>query len=218
MDVTDRKRAEEALEQKAQELARSNADLEQFAYAASHDLKEPLRAVSGFIGLLQRQCEGKLDELAGGYVAQAVAGASRMESLIDGLLAFSRVGMRGGKFATVDTAQALDAALQNLAATIQETGAQVSHDQLPTVHGDAVQLSSLFQNLIGNALKFRKAEPPRVHVGAERAGMYWNFSVRETALESRPNTLIESLACSSACTLARSTPGPGSVWRFARRL
>jgi len=186
MDVTDRKRAEEALEQKAQELARSNADLEQFAYAASHDLKEPLRAVSGFLGLLQRHCEGKLDELAGEYIARVVDGTTRMESLIDGLLAFSRVGIRGGKFATVDTAQALDTALQNLAATIQDTGAEISHEPLPSVHGDAVQLSSLFQNLIGNALKFRKGEPPRVHVGVERTGTCWQFSVRDNGIGIAP--------------------------------
>ncbi len=209
MDVTDRRRAEEALEQKAQELARSNADLEQFAYAASHDLKEPLRAVSGFIGLLQRHCEGKLDEVAGEYVAHAVEGASRMESLIDGLLAFSRVGMRGGRFETIDSAQALAVALQNLAATIQETGAQVSRDPLPSVHGDAVQLSSLFQNLIGNALKFRKGEPPRVHVGVERAGRYWHFSVRDNGIGIAPQYFARIFGVFQRLHTRKEYPGTG---------
>jgi signal transduction histidine kinase len=186
LDITERKRAEEALAQRVQELARSNADLEQFAYVASHDLKEPLRAVSGCVGLLKRHYEGNLDERAGEYMAHVVDGAARMESLIDGLLAYSRVGARGGEFEAVECAQVLGRALQNLAAPLQETGAVVTQDSLPAVHGDAPQLVSLFQNLIGNSLKFRQEAPPRIHVGAERDGAHWHFSVRDNGIGIAP--------------------------------
>jgi len=181
-DITERKRAEEALARKMEELARSNADLEQFAYVASHDLKEPLRAVSGGVQLLQRRYEGQLDERAGEFIALAIDGTSRMERMIEGLLAFSRVGTRGGKFEPVDGAKVLTAALQNLQAAIQESGAVVTQDPLPTVNADAVQLLSLFQNLIGNALKFRRTEPPRIHVGAQWSDGNWRFSVRDNGI------------------------------------
>jgi len=185
-DITERRRADQSLAQKAEELARSNADLEQFAYVASHDLKEPLRAVSGCTQLLQRRCEGKLDDLAAEYMAHIVDGTTRMESLIDGLLAFSRVGTRGAKLEAVDCARVLDTALRNLAAAIEESGTVVSSDRLPTVHGDAIQLVSLFQNLIGNALKFRQATPPLIHVGAQRQDKEWYFSIRDNGIGISP--------------------------------
>jgi PAS domain S-box-containing protein len=185
-DITDRKNAEQSLARRTQDLERSNADLEQFAYVASHDLKEPLRAVSGSVGMLQRHYEGKLDDLAGACISHAVEGTVRMACLIDGLLAYSRVDRRGGDFYPVECAQVLEAALQNLAATIQETGAVVTQDALPAVHGDASQLVSLFQNLVNNSLKFRREAPPRIHVSAERQGAEWHFAVRDNGIGIDP--------------------------------
>ena len=216
-DITERKNAEQALARRTQELERSNADLAQFAYVASHDLKEPLRAVSGCVGLLKRHDEGKLDERAGEYMTHIVDGSVRMESLIDGLLAFSRVGTQGRELRPVECAKALGTALQNLATTIQESGAVVTQDPLPAVNGDLPQLVSLFQNLIGNALKFRKEAPPRIHVSAERNGASWRFSVRDNGIGIAPQYFERIFGVFSGCTLAASIPARASAWRFARK-
>jgi PAS domain S-box-containing protein len=208
-DITQRKRTEEALVQRAQELARSNADLAQFAYVAAHDLKEPLRAVSGCVGLLKRHYEGKLDEQAEEYMAHAVGGTVRMESLIDGLLAFSRVGSRGGELQRVECAQAMGIALQNLAATIQESGAVVTQDPLPAVNGDLPQLVSVFQNLIGNAIKFRKEAPPRIHVSAERNGTHWHLSVRDNGIGIAPQYFERIFGVFQRLHTRREYPGTG---------
>jgi PAS domain S-box-containing protein len=181
-DITERKRAEEALAHRTEALERSNADLEQFAYVASHDLKEPLRAMIGCIRVLQHRYQGKLDERADEFIAHAVDGGTRMEKLIDDLLAFSRLGTRGGKFNDVACRRVLDSALQNLAVAIEESSAVVTEDPLPTVHGDVGQLVSLFQNFIGNAIKFRGSAPPRIHVGAQRDGTQWQFSVHDNGI------------------------------------
>jgi PAS domain S-box-containing protein len=209
MDVTDRRRAEEALEQRAQELARSNADLAQFAYVASHDLKEPLRAVSGCVGLLNVYYEGKLDERSGEYMTHIVEGAARMETLISGLLAYSRVGTQGGELQPVESAKALGTALQNLAASVEENGAVVTHDALPAVNGDLPQLVSLFQNLIGNALKFRQKAPPRIHVSAERNGTHWRFSVRDNGIGIAPQYFERIFRVFQRLHTRREYPGTG---------
>jgi PAS domain S-box-containing protein len=208
-DITERKRAEEALAQRIKELARSNADLAQFAYVASHDLKEPLRAVSGCVGLLKGHYEGKLDERSGEYMTHIVDGAARMESLIDGLLAFSRVGTHGGELQSVECAKALGTALQNLAAAIEESGAVVTHDTLPAVNGDLAQLVSLFQNLIGNALKFRQKAPPRIHVSAERNGTHWRFSVRDNGIGIAPQYFERIFGVFQRLHTRREYPGTG---------
>jgi PAS domain S-box-containing protein len=209
VDISERKKAEEALAQRAQELARSNADLAQFAYVASHDLKEPLRAVSGCVGLLKGHYEGKLDEQSGEYMTHIVDGAARMETLIDGLLAYSRVGTRGGELQPVEGAKALGTALQNLAAAIEESGAVVTCDALPTVRGDAQQLGSLFQNLIGNALKFRREAPPRIHVSAERNGTHWRFSVRDNGIGIAPQYFERIFGVFQRLHTRREYPGTG---------
>jgi PAS domain S-box-containing protein len=209
VDLTDRKQAEEALAQRAQELARSNADLAQFAYVASHDLKEPLRAVSGCVGLLKGQYEGKLDERTGEYMAHIVDGAARMEALIDGLLAYSRVGTQGGELQPVECAKALGMALQNLAASIEESGTVVTHDTLPAVNGDLPQLVSLFQNLIGNALKFRREASPRIHVSAERNGTHWRFFVRDNGIGIAPQYFERIFGVFQRLHTRREYPGTG---------
>ena len=185
-DITERKRAEEELQRRAAELARSNAELEQFAYVASHDLQEPLRMVSNYTQLLGRRYQGKLDEDADTFIGFAVEGANRMRELIDDLLEFARVNTKGREFQPVETASALERTLQNLRATLKETGARVEYDALPSVLGDDVQLAQLFQNLVGNAIKFRGAEPPHVRIWAERDGPDWRFAVRDNGIGIDP--------------------------------
>jgi PAS domain S-box-containing protein len=185
-DISEHKRAREIVAEQQRELERSNRDLEQFAYAASHDLQEPLRAVSGYCQLLQRRYKGQLDVNAQRYIAEAVNGARRMQALIEGLLAYSRVARRGNPIVPTDSQTAFDQALVNLEAAIGECGAVITHDRLPLVAADSMQLMLLFQNLIGNALKYRGADPPRIHVKAEERETDWLFSVQDNGIGIDP--------------------------------
>jgi len=185
-DITERKRAEEALKEKTEELARSNRDLEQFAYVASHDLQEPLRMVTNYVQLLAQRYKGKLDSDAHEFIGFAVDGAIRMWKLINDLLTYSRVGMRPKELEPTDCETVLNHSLNNLKVPIEDNGAVVTHDPLPTVMADNLQLGQLFQNLIGNAIKFRGNEPPRVHVSASRKGNVWTFSVRDNGIGIAP--------------------------------
>jgi len=185
-DVTARRRAEQALEERARELARSNADLEQFANVASHDLQEPLRMVASYTQLLAKRYGGQLDERADRWIGYAVDGANRMQTLINDLLAYSRVGTRGGQLAAISADAALAAALANLRLTIREAGAEIVQEPLPWVLGDGTQLIQLFQNLIGNAVKFRGTESPRVEIAVRREGDEWMFSVRDNGIGVEP--------------------------------
>jgi signal transduction histidine kinase len=174
-DATERKRDQEALK-------RSNRELEQFAYVASHDLQEPLRMVSSYVQLLARRYKGRLDSDADDFITFAVDGANRMQALIRDLLAYSRVGTRGENFEPVDCDTVLDHTLANLQVAIEENGAKVTHGPLPTVLGDPSQLAQLFQNLIANALKFRGEDSPHVHMAAEKQANEWLFSVRDNGI------------------------------------
>ncbi|GAT69676.1 bacteriophytochrome-like protein [Planomonospora sphaerica] len=174
--------AQDKLEEQADELRRSNAELEQFAYVASHDLQEPLRKVASFTQILEQRYGDRLDDRARQYIAFAVDGAKRMQSLISDLLDFSRVGRAGGDLVPLDVAVPLDAALENLASQIEEAGATVTRDDLPRVLGNRAQLTQLFQNLVGNAVKFRSREAPRVHIGVRRAGDAWEFSCSDNGI------------------------------------
>ena len=185
-DITERRRMEEALRQTVAELERSNRDLEQFAYVASHDLQEPLRMVANYTQLLARRYKGSLDGDADEFIAYAVDGATRMQTLINDLLAFSRVGTRGSDFEATDCQAVLERTLGSLRAAIEESGAEVTHDPLPAVMADAGQLGQVLQNLIGNAIKFRGQEPPRIHVSARRDGDGWTFSVRDNGIGVAP--------------------------------
>jgi PAS domain S-box-containing protein len=185
-DITERKLAEEALKEKTEELAWSNRELEQFAYVASHDLQEPLRMVTSYVQLLAKRYQGKLDSNADDFMNFAVEGAMRMWNLIKDLLAYSRVGTRGHSFEPINCETILQAALANLKVTIEESGAVVTHDSLPTVMADSSQLVQLFQNLIGNAIKFVGKDPPRVHVSARGSGNGWTFSVRDNGIGIAP--------------------------------
>jgi signal transduction histidine kinase len=162
--------------EQAEDLRRSNAELEQFAYVASHDLQEPLRKVASFCQLLEKRYKGQLDDRADQYIAFAVDGAKRMQTLINDLLAFSRVGRLDTELSDVDLEQCLEHALHALAGAREESGAQITADPLPTVPGDSLLLGQLVQNLVGNAIKFHADETPRVHVGARWDGEQWEFS------------------------------------------
>jgi PAS domain S-box-containing protein len=185
-DVSDRKRVEADLKQAAAELESSNAELEQFAYVASHDLQEPLRMVASYTQMLARRYQGKLDEDADEFIAYAVDGATRMQALINDLLAYSRVGTRGREFEPTDTAAIVDQVMADLNLAAEEAGAQVTRGPLPIVRGDTVQLGQLFQNLIANAIKFRGERPPVVDVTARREGTMWRFAVRDNGIGIDP--------------------------------
>ncbi|MBZ5497408.1 MAG: hypothetical protein LAP85_13485 [Acidobacteriia bacterium] len=180
--------ANEQLAAIKEELQRSNKDLGQFVYAASHDLQEPLRNISGFLDLLLERFGAQLDGKAREYIGYAVDSANRMSDLINDLLAYSRVDRRRREFGPTDASGPLSAALANLRTSIREAGATITHDSLPTVSGDETQLTQLFQNLIGNAIKFRKANQPcEIHVGAERRRGRWVISVRDNGIGIAPD-------------------------------
>ncbi len=185
-DITERKRAEELLSKQAEDLERSNLDLEQFAYVCTHDLKEPLRMVSSYCQLLQNRYQGKLDANADEFISFAVDGAQRMSALISDLLAYSRVGSNGAPFQPVDCSTVFDSVRANLELAIRESGATVTCDALPTVNGDSAQLQQLFQNLIANAIKFLGEAPPRVHVGVDRRAGELVFSVHDNGMGFDP--------------------------------
>jgi signal transduction histidine kinase len=181
-----RHQVEEDLAKKADELARSNADLEQFAYVASHDLQEPLRMVSAYTQLLGERYKGRLDENADKFIGYACEGAMRMQVLIQDLLTFSRVGRAGTAHASVDCNAVMQEVAQTLATAIQESGAGLTHGELPTVWADRTQVVQVFQNLIGNAIKFRGKDAPVVTVQAEKAGQHWLFTVSDNGIGIAP--------------------------------
>ena len=185
-DISERKRAERRLADKVEELARSNRDLEQFAYAASHDLQEPLRMVASYTQLLAERYGGKLDENADKFLGYAREGALRMQILIRDLLAFSRVVQAGVPRKPVDCNVALEEAVQSLTAAIEESGAVVTHAALPNVWADQTQIAQVFQNLIGNAIKFHDGAPPECAVSAEKSGRNWLFSVSDNGIGIAP--------------------------------
>ncbi|MFB8777698.1 sensor histidine kinase [Streptomyces broussonetiae] len=175
------------LDDQAEELKRSNTELEQFAYVASHDLQEPLRKVSSFTQLLQRRYGGQLDERADQYIDFAVDGANRMQVLINDLLAFSRVGRVHNDHTAVDLEEVLRRTVDALSVVIEESGAEIEHDPLPTVLGDPTQLGILFQNLLSNSVKFRHPDrPPRVRVRVARDGDEWRFTVTDNGIGIAP--------------------------------
>ena len=186
-DITERKESDEHLAKTVEELKRSNDDLQQFAYVSSHDLQEPLRMVSSYTQLLAKRYKGRLDSDADEFIAFAVDGCNRMQGLIQDLLAYSRAGTNEKKLRKVSSENALQKALINLRAAITQSGAVVTHDALPAITTDETQFTQIFQNLVGNAIKYRRAEVPRVHVSAARNdGNEWTFSVRDNGLGIDP--------------------------------
>jgi light-regulated signal transduction histidine kinase (bacteriophytochrome) len=175
-------RAKKDLEQKAQELARSNDALREFAYAISHDLKEPLRGIDGFVKLLAKRYKGKLASDADNFIEYTVDGVKRMQLMIKDLLEYSLVGTKVKDLEPTDSALVIEQALLNLQTAIEESGAEVTYDPLPEVRADASQLTRLFQNLIGNAIKFRGKEALKIHISSEQRDNEWIFSVRDNGI------------------------------------
>jgi PAS domain S-box-containing protein len=186
-DITDRHLGEEANQTLTTELQARNRDLEQFATLASHDLQEPLRMVVAFTGLLARTCEGHLGEEADQYIGFAGDGARRMQCLIDDLLDYSRVGTRGKPLVFTSTGAALALALLNLQGAIQETAAVITQGPLPDLEADPSQLAALFQNLVGNAIKFRGPSPPEIHVAAAPENDRWHFTIKDNGIGIDPD-------------------------------
>jgi PAS domain S-box-containing protein len=206
------------LQHTAEDLKRSNRDLEQFAYVASHDLQEPLRAVGGYVKLLQHRFPEKLDEKARGYIAGAFDGATRMEQLIADLLAFSRVATRGNPFQLSNLGDALGQALTNLEVGIEAAGATITHDPMPTLSVDAGQIRQLFQNLIGNAIKFCRERAPEVHVGAERTAGRWVFSVRDNGIGIDPQYYDRIFQIFQRLHTRKEFPGTGIGLAICKRI
>ncbi|MBF0499457.1 MAG: hypothetical protein HQM09_04965 [Candidatus Riflebacteria bacterium] len=237
----ERRKAEEVLRKTVHELERSNADLEQFAYVASHDLQEPLRMIGSYVQLLQRRYKGKLDSDADDFIEYAVNGAKRMRNLINDLLAYSRVVRRRKDFEPTSFEEILKQVEADLRLAVQASGGSITHEPLPTINADPVQIAQVLQNLIGNALKFHGDRPPKVHIEAKKENAEWVFSVRDNGIgfeaqyadrifvifqrlqggEKYPGTGIGLAICKKIMERhggriwAESTPGEGSVFHFA---
>ncbi len=202
MDISERKRIED-------ELRRSNAELEQFAYVASHDLQEPLRTVAGMVQLLQQRYRGQLDARADEYIQFAVDASDRMQQLINDLLDFSRVERKGHPFAATNMEQVVKAALTNLQSAIAESGAQITLDPLPTVQADGGQLIQVLQNLIGNAIKFRGEKLLQIHISAEKLEAEWQFAVRDNGIGIDPQYFERVFLLFQRLHTRRKYPGTG---------
>jgi PAS domain S-box-containing protein len=240
LEVRERRQAEEVLAQRSQALARSNAELEQLAYVASHDLQEPLRMVASYVQLLESRYHDRLDADGRDFIEFAVDGAKRMQALIDALLSYSRLGTRAEPLQPTDCGVVVARVLRLLRLAIEESGAQVSCDPLPVVMADASQLAQLFQNLIANAIKFRGERPPRVRIQAEAEDGFWRFAVQDNGIgidpayaerifemfqrlharREYPGTGMGLAICKKIVERhggriwVESTPGVGSVFRF----
>jgi len=211
-------RRESLVAERTSELARSNAELEQFAYAASHDLQEPLRMVASYVGLLGKRYRGRLDQDADDFIEFAVDGAKRMQELIEDLLAYSRVGTRAKAFKPTDCNRVVDEVIQNLRVLITEQAALVTRDELPRVNADHTQLVQLMQNLVGNAIKFRREEPPCVHVTAEKQGPQWLFSVEDNGIGIDPKYNDRVFAIFQRLHTRKEYPGTGIGLAICRRI
>jgi signal transduction histidine kinase len=210
--------ARTALEAQTLELNRSNAELEQFAYVASHDLQEPLRKVASFCQALERRYHGQLDERADQYIEFAVDGAKRMQILINDLLAFSRVGRSGRELELLDLDEILAEAKLTLSRALEDAGASVLAEPLPKARGERALLVSLFQNLIGNAIKFRGAEPPVVHVSAEREHDQWQFSCTDNGIGVDPEYADRIFVIFQRLHTKEAYPGTGIGLAMCRKI
>lgn len=204
-----RRESEEKMEATLADLDRSNRELEAFAFVASHDLQEPLRMVASYLSLLERRYKGRLDADADEFIAYAVDGAKRMQQLIEDLLSYSRVGTRGRPFEPIDLDAVFYATLANLATVIRDTGAEVTSDRLPTVMADETQMLQLFQNLIGNALKFRSELPPRINVFVKRQGDEWLIGVKDNGIGIAPEFQEKIFGVFQRLHTRRDYPGTG---------
>jgi len=217
-ELTTVQSAHATLEAQALELNRSNAELEQFAYVASHDLQEPLRKIASFCQALERRYHGQLDERADQYIEFAVDGAKRMQVLINDLLAFSRVGRSGHQPELVDLGEVLAEAKSSLSRTLDDAGASVLSDELPAVRGERALLVSLFQNLIGNAIKFRATEPPVVRITAQREQQQWIFSCADNGIGVDPEYADRIFVIFQRLHTKEAYPGTGIGLAMCRKI
>jgi signal transduction histidine kinase len=208
----------ERLKKSSADLARSNKDLEQFAYVASHDLQEPLRMVNGFVQLLQQRYKGKLDAQAEEYIQQAVAGTQRMHAMIEDLLAYSRVSSQNAAITPISSSKALEQAIANLQAAIKETGATVRSGVLPEIGFDHSQLVQVFQNLIGNALKFKGKDPLTIEVAAQKAEHEWFFSVKDNGIGIDPHYSEQIFEIFKRLHSKEKYPGSGIGLTICKRI
>jgi PAS domain S-box-containing protein len=208
-DITERQRAAEVLQRTVAELTRSNADLQQFAYAASHDLQEPIRAVAGSVQLLELSYGDQLDARAHELITHAVTGASRMQTLIHDLLTYARVSTRREPLQSTDCECLLKKVLANLAMVIAESGAVVTCEPLPTVLADPLQLLLVLQNLISNAIKFRSQLPPAIHLGVQRHGTEWVFTVCDNGIGIEPQYFERIFQIFQRLHTRQAYPGTG---------
>ena len=199
------------------QLARTNAELEQFTYVASHDLQEPLRAVAGYCDLLHASCQDQLNAECLEYLQHAVQGAKRMQSLITGLLELSRVRTRGKPSEPVDSQLMLATVLEHLGPTIAGCNAVVTSGELPTIHADGEQIMQVFQHLLENAIKFRSGRAPRIHVVAQPHESGWRFSVADNGIGIDPRYADRLFVIFQRLHTRAKYPAPGSAWRYARK-
>jgi light-regulated signal transduction histidine kinase (bacteriophytochrome) len=217
-DVTERRRLDQELENRAERLERINAELQDFAYIASHDLSEPLRMITSYLQLLQRRYEGQLDETADEFIHYAVDGVVRMQALIEGLLMYSRAGTSEYAIDEVDCAEVMEATLLMLKTSIEESGAAITIGELPIVQGDASQLSQLFQNLIGNAIKFVEEGPPRIEVSCEREDGVWHFAFSDNGIGIDPAHVDRIFAVFQRLHGRGEYPGSGIGLAICKRI
>jgi PAS domain S-box-containing protein len=218
IDITERRRAEETLNKTLAELERSNKELEQFAYIASHDLQEPLRMVSSYLQLITGRYKGRLDADADDFIHYAVDGANRMQTMINDLLAYSRVGTKGRPFEPADCNGIIEQTLFNLKFPIEETGAVITHDLLPVIKADASQLVQVFQNLISNAIKFRGERTPEVHISTDKKGGEWIFSVKDNGIGFDPKYADKIFDTFKRLHTAVKYPGSGIGLTICRKI
>ncbi|NLX08752.1 MAG: PAS domain-containing protein [Chloroflexi bacterium] len=217
-NITEVKQAENRLVRYSEELARSNYDLEQFAYVASHDLQEPLRIIVSYLNLLQQRYSGRLEADADEFIGYAVDGAQRLQALIGDLLAYARIDHEGQQFEPVDLHRVLERVLANLDSRIRESGASITSSRLPTLLADEQQMVQLFQNLIDNAIKFRRDEPPRIHIQAEQNYEGWLFAVQDNGIGVSAEDALKLFALFARLHSRVNYPGTGLGLAICRKV
>jgi light-regulated signal transduction histidine kinase (bacteriophytochrome) len=218
MSAEELEKLHDLLARQSAELGNAKAELDHFSSVIAHDLQEPLRMITGYLHLLQSQYGSKLDGDANEFIAYAMDGAKRMQVLINDLLTYSRLGTRGKPFEVTDCNDVLGAALFNLMIAIRESGAHVTHDPLPAVLGDKVQLGQLFQNLLGNAIKYRDNRPLEIHVGCERDGDVWRLFVRDNGIGIDPEHAQRIFVIFQRLHTRQEYPGTGVGLAICKRI
>jgi light-regulated signal transduction histidine kinase (bacteriophytochrome) len=208
-DITDQLEIEDALRERTRSLEASNEDLAQFAYAASHDLQEPLRMITSYLQLIAQRYEDQLDDEAMEFIGYAVDGAKRMRQLIVDLLAYSRIGQQDQGVGQVDLEKILQQVLFNLEVQIQEANINITHDPLPTITAEKTQMLQLLQNLISNAIKFRQKESPKVHISAKQDPSYWVIQVADNGIGIEPALTKKIFAIFQRLHTREEYPGTG---------